>query len=167
MRFITVRHPTFGKTHLYCLPSPPPVGPTNEFEVDSEAELQPELLFTENNPNFSRLYGGTNDTLYVKDAFHDHIIPSNRPPASDSQPEAFLSPRICSRTASLFGAENPGRRSCTPCPSTGSLVNLEKKVQKPLLIILSMICPVMADARLSDSNSRHLGSVKISAWKMK
>ena len=34
-------HPTLGKTHLYCLPSPPPVGPTNEFEVGSEAEVQP------------------------------------------------------------------------------------------------------------------------------
>jgi len=70
-------HPTLGKTHLYCLPSPPPVGPTNEFEVGSEAEVQPELLFTENNMNFSRLYGGTHDTLYVKDVFHDHVIPSS------------------------------------------------------------------------------------------
>jgi len=133
MRCITVRHPTLGKTHLYCLPSPPPVGPTNEFEVGSEAEVQPELLFTENNTNFSRLYGGTNDTLYVKDAFHDHIIPSHRPPASDSQPEAFFSPRIRSRTASLFGAEKPDlleEGPCTPYPSTPSFVNPEKKGTK-------------------------------------
>jgi len=63
----------------------------------------------------------------VKDAFHDHIIPSHRPPASDSQPEAFFSPRIRSRSASLFGAEKPEEGPCTPYPSTPSFVNPEKK----------------------------------------
>ena len=54
-----------GKTHLYCLPSPPPVGPANGYEVDPEEEVvQPKMLFTENNTNFSRLYGGNNDTPY-------------------------------------------------------------------------------------------------------
>jgi len=98
------------------------------------------------------------------------IMSSHHPPASDSQPEAFFSPRIRSRTASLFGAEKLDlleEGPCTPYPSTPSFVDLEKKVKKLLLIILSMICPVMADAQLSDSNSRHLGSVKISAWEMK
>ena len=172
MRCITVHHPTLGKTHLYCLPSPPPVGPTNEFEVDPEEEVQPELLFTENNTNFSRLYGGINKTLYVKDTFHDHtIVPSHRPPVSDSQPEAFFSPRIRSRTASLFGAEKPDL-PLKKAPARPSLPRLPlstpaKKVQKLLLITLFTMCLVMVDARLSDSNSHHPGSVKISAWKMK
>ena len=132
-RCITVRHPTLGKTHLYCLPSPPPVGPTNGFQADLEAEVQPELLFTENNTNFTRLYGGTNETLYVKDAFHDQIIFSHRPPESDSQPEEFFSPRIRSRTASLFGGERPNpleEGPCTPFPPTASFVNPDKRGTK-------------------------------------
>ena len=133
IRCINVRHPTLGKTHLYCLPSPPPVGPTNEFEVDLEAEVQPELLFTENNSNFSRLYGGTNESLYVKDAFHDHIISSHRPPESDSQPEQAFSPRIRSRTASSYSSEKPNlpeEGPCTPFPPTSSFVNPDNKGTK-------------------------------------
>jgi len=134
IRCVTVRHPTLGKTYLYCLPSPPPVGPTNDFEVDPEIDVvQPNLLFTENNTNFSRLYGGTNETLYVKDAFHDHIIPSHRPPSSESQPEGFFSPRIRSRTASSFGDEKPDvpeEGPCTPFPATPSFVNPEQKGTK-------------------------------------
>jgi hypothetical protein len=46
----------------------------------SEGEsVFPELMFTENDTNFERLYGGNNKEKYVKDAFHDHIIPSHRP----------------------------------------------------------------------------------------
>jgi hypothetical protein len=37
-------------------------------------EGNPELLFTENESNFARLYGGVNPTPYVKDAFHRYII---------------------------------------------------------------------------------------------
>ncbi|KAF8348398.1 glycoside hydrolase family 63 protein [Amanita rubescens] len=133
---ITVRHPSLHKTHLFCLPSPPPVGPDNNFEVDPEADaVQPELLFTENNTNFSRLYGGTNESPFVKDAFHDHIIPSHRPPTSESQPESFFSPRIRSRTASSFGNERPDvpeEGPCTPFPASlsGSFVNPEQKGTK-------------------------------------
>jgi hypothetical protein len=133
-RCVSVRHPTLGKTHLYCLPSPPPVGPTNDFEVDPEIDVvQPDLLFTENNTNFSRLYGGTNETLYVKDAFHDHIITSHRPPSSDSQPEEFFTPHIRSRTASYFGDERPEvveEGPCTPFPLAASFVNPELKGTK-------------------------------------
>jgi hypothetical protein len=131
---ITVRHPALGKTHLFCLPSPPPVGPANNFEVDPEIDaVQPELLFTENNTNFSRLYGGTNETLYAKDAFHDHIIPSHRPPTSESQPEGFFTTRIRSRTASSFGNERPDLPEagpCTPFPAGPSYVNPDKKGTK-------------------------------------
>src|SRR5437868_1621773 len=34
----------------------------------------PELLFTENETNFRRLFNGENRTLYVKDAFHEYVI---------------------------------------------------------------------------------------------
>lgn len=126
---VTARHESLGKTHLYCLPSPPPVGPTDNFEVDADIDaVEPEMLFTENNTNFSRLYGGQNETLYVKDAFHDHIIQSHRPPASESK-EEFFSPRIRSRTASSFGQERPNvpeEGPCTPFPSSPDYVNPEK-----------------------------------------
>jgi hypothetical protein len=37
----------------------------------------PELLFTENETNYQRLYGGRNRS-YVKDAFHDYIVKGDR-----------------------------------------------------------------------------------------
>jgi Glycosyl hydrolase family 63 C-terminal domain len=37
-------------------------------------EGKPEILFTENETNFVRLYGGSNTTPYVKDAFHRYLI---------------------------------------------------------------------------------------------
>ncbi|KAJ7287565.1 glycoside hydrolase family 63 protein [Mycena rebaudengoi] len=122
---INVKHPSLGKTHLFCLPSPPPVGPTGAFPPGSEGEVvEPDLLFTENNTNFSRLYGGTNETPYVKDAFHDHIVPSHRPPSSDSE-ESFFTPKIRSRTV---GGETDEveQGPCTPFPPTPSFVNEEK-----------------------------------------
>jgi hypothetical protein len=77
---ITAKHQSLGKTHLYCLQSPPAVGPTSSCEVDDEQDaVEPELLFTDNNTNYARLYGGQNESTYAKDAFHDHIIPSHRP----------------------------------------------------------------------------------------
>ncbi|TFK74071.1 glycoside hydrolase family 63 protein [Pluteus cervinus] len=132
---ISAKHHTLGKTHLYCLPSPPPVGPENDFEVDPDlAAVEPNLLFTENNTNFSRLYGGQNETPYVKDAFHDHIIPSHRPTSSDSQPEEFFSHRrIRSRTASSFGDEAPDvpeEGPCTPWPLGPSFVNPQQEGTK-------------------------------------
>lgn len=53
-------------------------GEEEEEEGDS---VEPELLFTENNTNFKRLWGVPNETEYVKDAFHDHIVPAHRPPS--------------------------------------------------------------------------------------
>ncbi|KAI0041005.1 hypothetical protein FA95DRAFT_1611352 [Auriscalpium vulgare] len=85
---ITATHKTLGKTHLYCFPSPPPVGPDGEAVpiVGSDGEdvdsVEPDLLFTENESNNARLWGShvANESPYAKDAFHDHIIPSHRPP---------------------------------------------------------------------------------------
>jgi Mannosylglycerate hydrolase MGH1-like glycoside hydrolase domain len=51
-------------------------------EVDSEyygrlvlqCEGSPELLFTENESNARRLWGGDNESRYVKDGFHDYLV---------------------------------------------------------------------------------------------
>ncbi|KAI0256189.1 Six-hairpin glycosidase-like protein [Lactifluus subvellereus] len=81
---ITVSHDKLGKTHLYCFPSPPPVGPDGQpvddgaDGEDSEDTVEPELLFTENDTNFMRLWGVPNQSPFVKDAFHDHIVPAHR-----------------------------------------------------------------------------------------
>jgi hypothetical protein len=45
-------------------------------------EGQPELLFTENETNFRRLFGAENGYLYVKDGFHDYLIHCRRMPVN-------------------------------------------------------------------------------------
>lgn len=37
-------------------------------------DVQPQLIFTENDTNYSTLYGGRNPQPYVKDAFHRYIV---------------------------------------------------------------------------------------------
>ena len=83
IQYIKIRHPTMEKYFMYCLPSPPPVNAEGVFVTDEDVVIQPELIFTENDTNFRSLYGGKNASPYVKDAFHDHIIPGHRP-VSDS-----------------------------------------------------------------------------------
>lgn len=134
---ITAVHPDMGKYHLYCLPSPPPVNSNGELvdAVDGEEvdAVEPELLFTENNTNFHRLYGGQNETPYVKDAFHDHIIESHRPPAMTDGHPGFFSTKIRTGSATYKDTANgiddevspsleeEGPR--TPFPQTPSFVN--------------------------------------------
>src|SRR6266446_5695493 len=45
---------------------------------------QPELLFTENETNFQRLFGGTNRS-YVKDAFHAYVIRGDKTAVNPAQ----------------------------------------------------------------------------------
>jgi hypothetical protein len=52
---IELNHPTFGNRWLHC-------------------EGTPELLFTENETNCHRLWGGDNPTPYVKDGINDYIV---------------------------------------------------------------------------------------------
>lgn len=71
-----------GKYYFHANSSPAPVNPrskNDEATVFTDDVVTPTLLFTDNDTNFERLYGGNNATPYVKDAFHDHIIPSHRP----------------------------------------------------------------------------------------
>ncbi len=54
--FVLVEHPGLERTYrLYC-------------------ESEPELLFTENETNFHRLFGTENSHMFVKDAFHDYLV---------------------------------------------------------------------------------------------
>ncbi|KAF7303608.1 Glycoside hydrolase family 63 protein [Mycena indigotica] len=126
---ITAKHPSLGKTHLFCLSSPPPVDGDGQFVEGTEAEnVEPDLLFTENDTNYSRLYGGTNDSPYVKDAFHDHIIPQHRPLAVEEQEKPFAH-KIRSRTASTFDHESVSSAEegpVTPFPPTADFVNPEQ-----------------------------------------
>jgi len=83
---ICAQHETLGTTRLYCTPSPAPAAPAKGGIVLVDGpSVVPDLLFTENETNFERLYNGKNRTPYVKDAFHDHIVPSHRP--KEPEPE--------------------------------------------------------------------------------
>jgi hypothetical protein len=73
-----------GRYYLHANSSPAPVSQAQattdqDDPLFTDEVVIPELIFTENDTNFERLYGGTNTSLYVKDGFHDHIIPGHRP----------------------------------------------------------------------------------------
>ncbi|CAG8025571.1 unnamed protein product [Penicillium nalgiovense] len=59
-------HTTIGERYVSFAPSPP-VG-------SSDDDIQPQMMFTENESNNKLLWGTENDTPYVKDAFHRHIV---------------------------------------------------------------------------------------------
>ena len=44
------------------------------FVAQSTDDAVPQLLFTENETNDQRIFGGTNGTKFAKDAFHDYVI---------------------------------------------------------------------------------------------
>ncbi|KDE04639.1 hypothetical protein, variant [Microbotryum lychnidis-dioicae p1A1 Lamole] len=79
---VEAKEPHLGRYYLHANSSPAPVNPRQKGEdetVFTDEIVVPELLFTENDTNFKRLYGGHNVTPYVKDAFHDHVIRKHRP----------------------------------------------------------------------------------------
>ncbi|KUI74038.1 hypothetical protein VM1G_09281 [Cytospora mali] len=63
-------HHELGDRYMLLSPSPG-VGPSGE-------DVEPNLLFTENDTNFELLYDGENPQPYVKDAFHRHIVESEK-----------------------------------------------------------------------------------------
>ena len=129
-------HPTLGKVNMYCLPSPPPVDNKGELVENDEGPdvIDADLLFTENNTNFARLYGGENETPYVKDAFHDHIIPSHRPPPTHNGQPGFFKTRARSNYASHSSHDDTSSEeehaSRTPYPAAPSFVNPAKRGTK-------------------------------------
>ncbi|HTP67800.1 MAG TPA: glucosidase [Dongiaceae bacterium] len=56
---IHATHPELGEMTLYC-------------------DGQPELVFTENESNHAKLWGQTNASPHVKDAFHEYVIAKNQ-----------------------------------------------------------------------------------------
>ncbi|KAI5123649.1 hypothetical protein M0805_001682 [Coniferiporia weirii] len=126
---VTASHPTLGKTHMYCLSSPLPIGPDDEAEVvlsDEDDSVYPTLLFTENETNFQRLYGGKNESDYAKDAFHDHVIASHRPKVKGD--EFFV--KIHSNPNVADGEDEDEQGPRTPYPVERGFVNPEKKGTK-------------------------------------
>lgn len=45
------------------------------FDVDvGQDGNHPQIIFTENDTNFEKLYGSENTSPYVKDAFHNYVV---------------------------------------------------------------------------------------------
>jgi hypothetical protein len=55
---VEMDEPYYGNRWLYC----------------DDSAARPEMLFTENETNVSRVFGGDNPSPHVKDAFHDYLI---------------------------------------------------------------------------------------------
>ena len=79
-------HPELGDYWLHC-------------------EGAPELLFTENESNVSRLWGQPNATPYVKDAFHAYLIAGHG--------EAVNPARVGTKAAAHYSLDVPGGGSTT------------------------------------------------------
>ena len=63
---VLASHPLLGDRTLHC-------------------DGDPELLFTENETNASRLWGQSNPSPYVKDAFHNYVVSGNRDAVNPSK----------------------------------------------------------------------------------
>jgi hypothetical protein len=78
---IQVEHVELGVLHFYAAPSPPPANAEGDMG-DQDDPIEPQLIFAENETNYGKLWGGQNKCPYVKDAFHNYVIPSHRPSSS-------------------------------------------------------------------------------------
>ncbi|KAK0634989.1 Six-hairpin glycosidase-like protein [Bombardia bombarda] len=70
-------HRSLGDRYFVLSPSPG-VGPSGE-------DVQPEMMFTENDSNYELLYGGKNEQPYVKDAFHRYIVDGEKKAVNPAQ----------------------------------------------------------------------------------
>jgi hypothetical protein len=91
------RHHAIGDRYFLLSPSPG-VGSSGE-------DVQPEMIFTENDTNYELLYDGENDQPYVKDAFHRYIV--------DQEKEAVNPRNTGTKCAAWYpfnedGGVNPG-----------------------------------------------------------
>jgi len=64
-----------------------------------QCDGSPELLFTENETNAKRLWGGSNSSTYVKDAFHEYVIAGAK--------EAVNPEKVGTKAAALYRLEVP------------------------------------------------------------
>ena len=60
-----------------------------------QCEGNPELLFTENESNASRLWGQSNPSPHVKDAFHDYVISGSREAVNPSRTGTKAAAHYC------------------------------------------------------------------------
>jgi len=81
---ILASHPRLGDCTLYC-------------------EGRPELLFTENESNATRLWGQANPSPYVKDAFHEYVISGKRESVNPS--------KVGTKAAAYYRLEVPAGES--------------------------------------------------------
>lgn len=107
---IKSKHHHLGDRYVLLSPSPG-VGSSGE-------DVQPELIFTENETNYELLYEGKNESQYVKDGFHRHIV--------DREKGVINPDQVGTKAAAWFtfnedGGVNPGecagmycRRWCGP-----------------------------------------------------
>lgn len=71
------KHPKLGEHYVLLSPSPG-VGPSGE-------DVQPELLFTDNDTNTKLLYDQENKVPYVKDAMHRYIVNGEKAAVNPAQ----------------------------------------------------------------------------------
>ncbi|KAG0643979.1 Six-hairpin glycosidase-like protein [Tuber brumale] len=83
------KHWALGDRYLQLSPSP---GVTPE-----SPDVLPELMFTGNDTNYKSLYGGENQTSYVKDAFHRYIV--------DDEKDAVNPARAGTKAAAWYAFE--------------------------------------------------------------
>jgi mannosylglycerate hydrolase MGH1-like protein len=86
-------HATLGR---FCLETEPLLG-----------RRPPDFLFTENETNFSRLFGVENGTRYVKDAFHEFVV--------DGRSEAVNPAKAGTKTAVYYNLEVLAGDKVTVC----------------------------------------------------
>ncbi|HSS43831.1 MAG TPA: glucosidase, partial [Thermoanaerobaculia bacterium] len=76
------------------------------FRLEAETSpTNPLFLFTENETNVVRLFGGANPTPYVKDAFHDHVV--------HGATGAVNPERVGTKAAVLYRLDVPARGQTT------------------------------------------------------
>lgn len=123
---IQADHPDLGRYHLYCSTSPAPSAPPAKRgqapEPISDEEVVPDLLFTENETNFERLYSGNNRNIYAKDAFHDHIVPCHR--QEKDRPKAVEKTRKIKKTV-VREERRPVQRDPVAVPPKGNGASAE------------------------------------------
>ncbi|KAK3387032.1 protein phosphatase 2c [Podospora didyma] len=74
---VKTKHHSLGERNFLLSPSPG-VGPSGE-------DVEPKLMFTENDTNYELLYGGENPQPYVKDAFHRYIVDGEKGAVNPAQ----------------------------------------------------------------------------------
>lgn len=127
---IESNHESLGRYYLYANSSPAPIGPRGKKDAQEaifvDEVVTPELLFTDNDTNSERIWGSPNKVPYTKDAFHDHIIPSHRPPLPKKQKEQKEQNGESSENGSSNGYESDSTIREEEQEDTRHFVNPEK-----------------------------------------